>query len=175
VTTSDATSPAAKAPLKTIKVRAREEDFRIIQLHGNLLVCSRAHGNCCCGWTEKGRAPVNTALYGDEWERRKIRNKVHLSFTGCLGPCAVGNNALLQLFGLSIWFKDLNDDQYIPMIFDYIDGMLGAGHIMSPPADLIDHVYARYFPPPAGQDIPLNLTFEDDDGAGLERLDPVCL
>ena len=76
------------APLKTIKVHARDEDFRIVQLQGNLFVCSKAHGNCCCGWVEKGRAVVNTALYGDEWERRKIRNKVHLSFTGCLGPCS---------------------------------------------------------------------------------------
>ena len=174
MTTSDATSPSAKAALKTIKVRARDEDFRIIQLHGNLLVCSRAHGNCCCGWTEKGRAPVNTALYGDEWERRKIRNKVHLSFTGCLGPCAVGNNALLQLFGQSIWFKDLNGDQYIPMIFDYIEGMLAAGHILSPPVDLADHVYARYLPPPDANQLPIQMAVEQDDG-GLERLDPVCL
>src|SRR5688500_378153 len=77
------------APLKTIKVHARDEDFRIVQLQGNLFVCSKAHGNCCCGWTEKGRAPVNLDLYQHEWERRKIRNKIHLSFTGCLGPCAV--------------------------------------------------------------------------------------
>jgi hypothetical protein len=102
------TASAAKTPLKTIKVHACGEDFHIIQLHGNLLVCSKAHGNCCCGWTEKGRAPINIELYSHEWERRKIRNKVHLSFTGCLGPCAVGNNALLQLCGQSIWFQDPN-------------------------------------------------------------------
>ena len=66
-------------PPKTIKVQARGEDFRIVQLQGNLFVCSKAHGNCCCGWTEKGRAPLNVALYEQEWERRKIRNKVHLS------------------------------------------------------------------------------------------------
>ncbi len=175
MTTSDGTSPPARAPLKTIKVRARDEDFRILQLHGNLLVCSKAHGNCCCGWIEKGRAPVNTAQYGEEWERRKIRNQVHLSFTGCLGPCAVGNTALLQLFGQSIWFKDLNGDQYIPMLFDYIEGMLDAGQIMPPPAELADHVYARYLPPPEGNDTRFNVVVEEDDGAGLERLDPVCL
>jgi cobaltochelatase CobN len=133
MTNAGDTSRATKTPIRTIKVRAREEDFRIVQLHGNLFVCSKAHGNCCCGWTEKGRAPVNTALYSDEWERRKIRNKIHLSFTGCLGPCAVGNNALLQLFGQSIWFKDLNGDHYIPMIFDYIEAMLDAGQVLPPP------------------------------------------
>src|SRR5438128_249728 len=83
--------------------------------------------------TEKGRAPINVELYNQEWERRKIRNKLHLSFTGCLGPCAVGNNALLLLFGQSIWFKDLNGDQYIPLIFDYIEAMLDAGRVLPAP------------------------------------------
>ena len=170
---SDSAHPT-KTPLKTVKVRARDEDFRIVQVHGTLLVCSKAHGNCCCGWTEKGRAPVNTSLYSEEWERRKIRNKLHLSFTGCLGPCAVGNNVLLQIFGQSIWFKDLNGDEYIPMIYDYIEAMLNAGHVLPPPANLADHIYARYLPPPAGEQLTIGVAAEED-GEGLERLDPVCL
>lgn len=161
--------------IKTVKVHARDEDFRIIQLQGNLFVCSKANGNCCCGWEEKGRAPVNTALYEEEWERRKIRNKIHLTFTGCLGPCAVGNNALLQLFGQSIWFKDLNDDRYIPLIFDYIGAMLQAEQVLPPPAELAEHVFARYLPPPADGGDALAVAAQEDDDAGLERLDPVCL
>jgi cobaltochelatase CobN len=173
VNSSNTGGRPARTPLKTIKVRARDEDFRIVQVHGTLLVCSKAHGNCCCGWTEKGRAPVNNALYSEEWERRKIRNKLHLSFTGCLGPCAVGNTALLQIFGQSIWFKDLNGDQYIPLIFDYIEAMLAAGQALPPPEQLAQHVYARYLPP---QGEPLLLgAAEDEAGDGLERLDPVCL
>ncbi len=169
--------PAApRSTIKTVKVRARDEDFRIVQLHGNLFVCSRIHGNCCCGWTEKGRAPVNVALYEREWERRKIRNKLHLTFTGCLGPCAVGNNALLQLYGQSIWFKDLNGDNYIPAIFDYAETMLEAGRVLPPPAVLADHVYARYLPAPeADGDVIWLEGGAADDPAGLERLDPVCL
>jgi cobaltochelatase CobN len=157
-------------PLKTIKVHARGEDFRTVQLHGNLFVCSKAHGNCCCGWTEKGRAVVNLPLYEQEWERRKIRNKLHLSFTGCLGPCATGNNAMLQLFGRSIWFKDLNDDCFTPALFDYIQAMLSAGQVLPPPAELTDHVYDRYLPPPGDAYTPLG-TGAEDDSAGLERLE----
>jgi YHS domain-containing protein/(2Fe-2S) ferredoxin len=166
-----------KPSVKTIKVHARDEDFRIVQLVGNLFVCSKAHGNCCCGWTEKGRAPLNIALYEREWERRKIRNQVHLTFTGCLGPCAVGNNALLQIYGQSVWFKDLNDDRFIPAIYDYIDAILAAGHIVEPPADLREHVYARYLPTVStGHDtILLDVADASDDDGGLERLDPVCL
>ncbi len=163
------------ARLRAVKVRARDEDFRIVQLQGNLFVCSKAHGNCCCGWTEKGRAPVNTALYESEWERRKIRNRLHLTFTGCLGPCAVGNNAMLQLHGRSIWFKDLNDDRLIPALFDYAEAMLRHGHVLPPPDVLRDHVYERYLPPPDDGLIPLVDDAGDDAASGLERLDPVCL
>lgn len=174
MSTSGEAPRAVRSAIKTIKVRARDEDFRIVQLHGTLLVCSQAHGNCCCGWAEKGRAPVNNALYSAEWERRKIRNKLHLSFTGCLGPCAVGNTALLQIFGQSIWLKDLNGDHYIPLLFDYIEAMLAAGHALPPPDPLAEHVYARYLPAPAGEQLVFGAP-DEQDGDGLDRLDPVCL
>lgn len=159
--------------IKTINVHARNEDFRIVQLRGNLFVCSQAHGSCCCGWTDKGRAPLNLAVYEQEWEQRKIRTMIHLTFTGCLGPCAVGNNAMLQIDGQSIWFKDLNSDALIPLVFEYIEAILKAGQVVSPPAALTDHVYARYLP--AHTDTVLVAGDLEDDGGGLERLDPVCL
>ena len=39
--------------------------------------------------------PFDDGLWADEPERRRIRNRLHLSFTGWPGPCAVGTNALL--------------------------------------------------------------------------------
>ena len=158
--------------LSTVKVRARDEDFRIVQVRGNLFVCSRANGNCCCGWVEKGRMPFENALWADEWERRRIRNRLHLTFTGCLGPCAVGNNALLQLHGRSIWFKDLNDAALVPLVYDYAEAMLAAGAVLPPPSALREHVYERYLPP-QGDYAPLGPAADTADG--LDRLDPVCL
>jgi YHS domain-containing protein len=161
--------------LSTVKVHARGEDFRIVQLQGNLFVCTRQNGSCCCGHVEKGRMAFDPdALWGQEWERRRIRNRLHLTFSGCLGPCAAGNNALLQLFGRSIWLKDLNDPTLAPVVFDYAEAMLDAGRVLPPPEQLRAHVYERYLPPPDAVWLPL---VEDTqaDGAGLERLDPVCL
>ena len=159
--------------LSTVKVRARAEDFRIVQVLGNLFVCSRANGNCCCGWEEKGRMPFDNTLWSDQWEQRRIRNRLHLTFSGCLGPCAVGNNALLQILGRSIWFKDLNDPALVPAVFDYAQAMLDAGAVLPPPPALQEHVYERYLPPPAAPYLPL--VEADVDAGGLERLDPVCL
>ena len=168
-----ADTPAPRPRISTVPVHARDEDFRIVQVVGNLFVCSRANGNCCCGWEEKGRMPFDNSLWGDEWEQRRIRNRLHLTFTGCLGPCAVGNNALLQLHGRSIWFKDLNDPALVPAVYDYAQAMLDAGALLPPPPALADHVYERYLPPPEAPYIPLGESAGDE--GGLERLDPVCL
>ena len=159
--------------ISTVRASARGEDFRVVQLQGNLFVCARQHGSCCCGWAEKGRMPFDVALWGDEWERRRIRNQLHLTMTGCLGPCPVGNNALLQLLGRSIWLKDLNDPALIPAVYDYAEAMLAAGRVLPPPPELAGHVYERYLPPPGEGYTPL--VADDGDAGGLERLDPVCL
>ena len=163
--------------LSTVRVRARGEDFRVVRLQGQLFVCTRQNGSCCCGWAEKGRMPFDPgALWGEEWERRKIRNRLHLTFTGCLGPCAAGNNALLLLHGRSIWLKDLNDPGLAAAVFDYVEAMLAAGAVLPPPEALRDHVYERFVPPPSAESLPLaEGPAEADDPAGLERLDPVCL
>ena len=159
--------------LSTVKVRARDEDYRIVQVQGNLFVCSKANGGCCCGWDEKGRMPFDNSLWSEEWERRWIRNRLHLSFVGCLGPCAIGNNAMLQILGRSIWLKDLNDPALIPEVFAYARSMLDANTILPPPDVLRDHIYERYLPPPNAEYIPFIAVATDN--SGLDRLDPVCL
>jgi len=157
---------------RVVRVAARGEDFKIVQMAGNLFVCSRANGNCCCGWAEKGRMPFDNALWSDEWERRKLRSRVHLTFSGCLGPCAVGNNALLQLHDRSIWFKDLNDPSLAPRVFDYIEEMLASGSVLPVPGALAGHVYERYLTP---DDAAPRLTFGDEGiQESLDGLDPVC-
>lgn len=160
-----------------LKVAARGEAFKIPQGVGNLFVCAEENGGCCCGHTEKGRAIVNKELYALEWEDHKLRNKVHLSFVGCLGPCPIGNNAMLMIHKRAIWFKDLNDDRFIPMIYDYVDAMLVAGIVLPPSGELAEHVYERYLPAPTGDNIELvpmsaNAVSTEEDFDGI---DPVCM
>ena len=140
-----------------------------------LLACAKQNGSCCCGWDEKGRMPFDPqAMWGAEWERRRIRNRVHLTFTGCLGPCAVGNNALLMLHGRSIWLKDLNRPDLAIAVYDWIETMLAYNHVIPPPDELKDHVYDRFLPPPSGGYEPL-VSAAESAADGLDRLDPVCL
>ncbi|MCG8348444.1 MAG: cobaltochelatase subunit CobN [Chloroflexales bacterium] len=105
---------------------------------GMLLVCATG---CCCGHTERGHAPVWTDLYHTEWERRKLRNQVHLNMGGCLGPCPLSNVALLILDGRPIWFHSLNETDLIVAIYDYIEALLGATRPLPPPDILAPHIF----------------------------------
>lgn len=77
---------------------------------GQLFICSTG---CCCGRTEDGHAPVDTDLYHQEWERRRLRNRVHLTQGGCLGPCTLENVVLLLFAGREVWFHSVNDDRLV--------------------------------------------------------------
>lgn len=171
-------APARRRP-SVVRLHARGEDFKIVQLVGQLFVCTKANGSCCCGWAEKGRMPFDNALWSDEWERRRIRDRVHLSFVGCLGPCAVGNSAMLVLYGRTIWLKDLNDAALAPAVFDWIEAMLAAGGVLPAPDGLAEHVWQRYLEPPDGVTHAVDLgsagarAVADEDA--FDGLDPVCL
>ncbi len=100
---------------------------------GMLIVCATG---CCCGHTERGFAPVRTDIYHEEWERRKLRNRVHLSQGGCLGPCPLANVALLLIDGRPYWFHSLNDEALIPVLYDYIEALLATDYDLPPPPAL---------------------------------------
>jgi len=81
---------------------------------------------------------------------------------------------MMQILGRSIWLKNLNRAELVPLVFDYIEAMLNKGSIMTPPPALAGHVYQRYLAPP---DEPWSALVESapDDADGIARLDPVCL
>jgi copper ion binding protein len=83
---------------------------------------------------------------------------------------------MLQLHGRSIWFKDLNDDRFILMIFDYIDAMVMAGKVLAPSGELAEHVYERYIAPPAGvYDSLVLASAAPVEEENFDGVDPVCM
>ena len=89
-------------------LRADGRAINVPRRPGQLFVCSTG---CCCGRTEDGHAPVPTDLYHQEWERRRLRNRVHLTQSGCVGPCTLANVALLLFGGREIWFHSITDER----------------------------------------------------------------
>ena len=117
-------------------------DGRLVNVarpRGQLFVCA---SGCCCGRTEDGFAPVPTALFHGEWERRRLRNLVHLTIGGCLGPCALANVALLLFDGQAQWFHSMNRDALVLELYDHVERMLDADGVLAPPPALAPYHFS---------------------------------
>src|SRR4051812_41516626 len=102
----------------------QRHDGRLVNVarpRGQLFVC---YDNCCCGRTEDGIPAVPIERYHGEWERRRLRNQVHLTVGGCLGPCALANVALLLFDGQALWFQAMDSDERVTALYDYVERML---------------------------------------------------
>jgi cobaltochelatase CobN len=122
-------------------IRADGRTLNIVQHRGHLSYCFTG---CCCGRTDRGYAEVPVDVYKEEWTRRKIRNQVHLTKSGCLGPCTLANVASLVFDGRAVWFHSVNSAWQVRQIFDYIESMLKADRFIKPPAELSEFVFNYY-------------------------------
>ena len=122
-------------------IRADGRTLNIVQHRGHLSYCFTG---CCCGRTDRGYAEVPVDVYKEEWTRRKIRNEIHLTKGGCLGPCVLANVASLVFDGRSVWFHSVNSAWQVRQIFDYIESMLKADRFLKPPAELSEFVFNYY-------------------------------
>ena len=126
---------------RNLVLRSDGKMVNVVRKQGHLFVCS---SGCCCGHTDRGYAPVPVDLYHEEWERRKFRNRVHLTQGGCLGPCPLANVALLLFDGHSLFFHSLNTEQQIRALYDYVERMLEADAYLPPPPDLADYYFTGF-------------------------------
>lgn len=122
-------------------VRADGRSINIVQRRAHLSYC---FSGCCCGRTERGYAQVPVETYKEEWTRRKMRNAVHLTKAGCLGPCVLSNVASLVFDGRAVWFHSVNSPWQVKQIFAYIDAMLEANRFLQPPEELLEYVFNFY-------------------------------
>jgi cobaltochelatase CobN len=131
------------------------EDGRVVNVarsRGQLFVCATG---CCCGRTEDGFAPVPADLYHAEWERRRLRNIVHLTVGGCLGPCALANVVFLLLDGQALWFHSVNSARLVVALYEHVEAMLESGATLPAPAALaaLQFTATTWQPRPDGQPV----------------------
>jgi cobaltochelatase CobN len=122
-------------------VRADGRAINVVQRRAHLSYCFTG---CCCGRTERGYAAVPVDTFKDEWLRRKLRNVVHLTKAGCLGPCALANVASLVFDGRAVWFHSVNTPWHVRLIYDYIETMVAADRFVAPPSELTEYVFNFY-------------------------------
>lgn len=114
------------------------KELRVIE--GQLFVCQ----GCCCGQTERGFPPVLLDAYKREWKARELRLRIHLTVTGCLGPCPLANVILILFGGETVWLHSINDEATVRMVFDYLETMLAAGRYLPPSGRLETRHFNRH-------------------------------
>jgi cobaltochelatase CobN len=132
----------ARAPRpRNLVRRADGKAINVFRRPGQLFVCAKG---CCCGLTDRGHDPVPEELYHREWERRRLRNTVHLTIGGCLGPCALANVVMLLFAGREVWFHSITSDAQVLAIYDYIEAMVAAGRYLPPPLALEPNAFSVF-------------------------------
>ncbi|MFN8555887.1 MAG: nitrile hydratase accessory protein [Dehalococcoidia bacterium] len=119
--------------MRNVVQRDDGKPINVRRMVGQLFVCSLG---CCCGRTDEGFPANPVDLYHAEWERRRLRTRVHLTIGGCLGPCALANVVMLLMDGRTWWFHSMNHDGLVIALYDYIEAMLAAGLPLDPPPAL---------------------------------------
>ena len=121
--------------MRNIVSRTDGRRIHVARMQGQLFVCA---DGCCCGRVQDGFAPVPRDLYHSEWERRGLRNRVHLTIGGCLGPCALANVAMLLFDGRQAWFHSISMDEQVVALYDWIEAMIRHEAWTSPPDALAE-------------------------------------
>ena len=115
---------------RNIVVRPDGRRVNVARFRGQLFVCA---SGCCCGRTEDGFAAVPAETFHREWERRRLRNVVHLTIGGCLGPCALANVVLLLFDGQAQWFHSIDSDALAVALYDHVEPDAGGRRRLPPP------------------------------------------
>ena len=178
-----AASPRAGERARNLVTRADGKLVNVARKTGQLFFCATG---CCCGHPDKGVPPVLEELYNAEWERRRLRNKVHLTSVGCLGPCPLANVVMLLFDGRSIWFHSMNSNSQVLALYDYIEQMLAAQNYLPVPPTLTEYQFSAFNWEHRGADAPahgeplavepggfLFLTQSDTDLLALSKVAPV--
>lgn len=121
---------------------------------GYLFVCE----GCCCG-NGSSFPKIEKAHYLRESRRRGISEHVSIVFTaddggGCLGPCSLGNNVFLYLYGNGMWFQRMNGEDEIDALFSYLEESIRLGQ----PAPVADSLARRVYTKVQGEKIPVAAT-----------------
>ena len=156
---------------RNLVLRPDGRPVNVARPRGHLFVCA---SGCCCGRTEDGFAPVPAETFHQEWERRRLRNIVHLTIGGCLGPCALANVTLLLFDGQAQWFHSVNSEALALALYDHVEGMLEADTCLPPPPALRPHHFtaSAWQPRPDGQPVDdhrprRRVTGDGHGGAGM--------
>ena len=102
----------------------------------HVLVCQ----GCCCGQVERGRPAVPAEWLKEEWRKRGLLKRVHLTVSGCLGPCDVPNVVAVVTQDETIWLGNISTRNQYQLLLDWATRSKNQGYAVDIPKELEVHV-----------------------------------
>jgi cobaltochelatase CobN len=107
---------------------------------GQICICD----GCCCGKTEKGHPAVPVRWLKQEWKNRGLLKRVHLSISGCLGPCDVPNVVMITSSEGTQWLGSLDSQHQYAMLADWAELSKNLDRLLPLPKELRESALVPY-------------------------------
>jgi cobaltochelatase CobN len=107
---------------------------------GQINVCN----GCCCGQTHKGHPEVPVEWLKQEWKYRGLLKRVHLTISGCLGPCDVPNVILITSAEGTAWLGEISHKRQYGMLADWAEQSKIADRLLPLPREFDQHRFAAF-------------------------------
>ena len=112
------------------------------QMLAQITVCQ----GCCCGRTDKGHPEVPTEWLKAEWKLRGLLKRVHLTISGCLGPCDVPNVVMITSSEGTQWLALIDGRRQYHLLADWAEQSKIADRLLPLPRELRRHALQPYIP-----------------------------
>lgn len=99
---------------------------------------------CCCGQTHKGHPEVPLEWLKREWKYRGLLKRVHLTISGCLGPCDVPNVVLITSSEGNQWLAKIDQHRQYQMLVDWAEQCKMADRLLPLPREFDSHRMAAF-------------------------------
>ena len=79
-----------------------------------------------------------------EWKYRGLLKRVHLTISGCLGPCDVPNVVLITSAEGTQWLAEIDQKRHYAMLADWAEQSKIADRMLPLPREFDQHRLAAY-------------------------------
>ena len=109
---------------------------------GQVVICM----GCCCGRIDKGHPAVPVDWLKEQWRKRALPKSIHLTISGCLGPCDASNVVLLLFGSEQIWLGGIHQFSHYEAIIDWAAGCTAAQSLLPLPEAMEPFRLPRFQP-----------------------------
>lgn len=102
---------------------------------------------CCCGRVDRGRPAVPVDWLKAEFKRRKLLHHVHLTISGCLGPCDVPNVVAIASDAGTFYLGRLEMQRHFEALVEWASDSWTAGTLLPLPPLLAPLRFERFAMP----------------------------